>query len=154
MIQQGEYLYQLVQDINDAIYSMDSHFIKVHQHLVTDDLSAKQMILMDFIKKNSNVTIGQIAQYMDITSSAVGQLVSKLEEQNYLSRRINPENRREIFVQLDVAGIKYFEKEEEIKRYLIKKYYSKLEISELEQLKLIVEKLNDIVLKESEPDGE
>lgn len=154
MTQQEEKIYQLVQDINDAIYSMDSHFIKVHQELVTDDLSVKQMILMDFIEKKSNVTIGQIAQHMNITSSAVGQLVSKLEEQNYLSRKINPENRREIFVQLDVAGIKYFEKEEEIKRYLIKKYYSKLEISELEQLKSIVKKLSDIVLKESEVDGE
>ncbi|KOS68151.1 hypothetical protein AEA09_06005 [Lysinibacillus contaminans] len=148
MTQQQEKTYQLVQDINDAIYSMDSHFIKVHQHLVTDDLSAKQMILIDFIKKNSNVTIGQIAQFLNITSSAVGQLVSKLEEQNYLSRQINSENRREIFVQLDVAGVKYFEKEEEIKRYIVSKYYSKLEMSELEQLKYIIEKLNGIVLKE------
>lgn len=154
MTQQDDRIYQMVQDINDAIYSMDSHFIKVHQHLVTDDLSAKQMILMDFIEKNSNVTIGQIAQYMNITSSAVGQLVSKLEEQNYLSRRINPENRREIFVQLDVAGVKYFEKEEEIRRFIVSKYYSKLEMSELEQLKYIVEKLSGIVLKESTSDEE
>lgn len=150
MTQHDEKVYQLVQKINDAVYSMDSHFIKVHQDLVTDDLSVKQMILLDMIKKSSNVTIGQLAQYMNITSSAVGQLVSKLEEQNYVSRKINPENRREIFVQLDVAGIKYFEKEEEIKRYIISKYYSKLDISELEQLKYILEKLNGIVLKEEE----
>ena len=154
MTQQNEQLFQLVQDINDAIYSFGSHFIKVHQDLMTDDLSAKQIILMDFIEKNSNVTIGQIAQYMNITSSAVGQLVSKLEEQQYLSREINPENRREIFVQLDVAGINYYEKDKEIQRFIISKYYSKLEMSELEQLKSIVEKLNGIVLKECTKDEE
>lgn len=154
MTEHDERLYQLVQEINDAVYSMDSYFIKVHHDLVTDDLSAKQMILLDFIMKSSNVTIGQIAQYMNITSSAVGQLVSKLEEQNYVSRQINPENRREIFVQLDVAGIKYFEKEEEIRRFIVSKYYSKLEISELESLKLIIEKLNGIVLKEGVLDEE
>ena len=154
MAQHDERIYQLVQDINDAIYLMDSHFVKVYQHLVTDDLSAKQMILLDFINKNSNVTIGQIAQYMNITSSAVGQLVSKLEEQNYLLRKINPSNRREIFVQLDEAGRKYFEKEEEIRRFIVSKYYSKLEMSELEQLKFIVEKLSGIVLKESALDEE
>lgn len=148
MDQHDDALYNLVQEINDAIYSMDSHFIKVHQHLVTDDLSTKQMILMDFIHKNKSVTIGQIALYMNITSSAVGQLVSKLEEQQYVMRQINPKNRREIFVHLDTVGIQYFEREEEIKRYIIAKYYSKLERSELVQLKEIIQKLNNIVLQE------
>lgn len=143
-----ELLFNLVQEINDAIYSMDSHFIKLHQNLVTDDLSAKQIILLDFIEKNSQVTIGQIASYLNITSSAVGQLVSKLEEQQYVTRRINPENRREIFVSLDTLGIKYFEREEEIKRFITSKYYSKLELSEVVELKKIIQKLNQIVIKE------
>lgn len=141
-------LYHLVQEINDAIYSMDSHFIKLHQNLVTDELSPKQIILLDFIEKNSQVTIGQIASYLNITSSAVGQLVSKLEEQQYVTRSINPENRREIFVSLDTLGIKYFEREEEIKRFIISKYYSKLELSEVVELKKIIQKLNQIVIKE------
>lgn len=143
-----ERLYHLVQEINDAIYSMDSHFIKLHQNLVTDELSPKQIILLDFIEKNSQVTIGQIASYLNITSSAVGQLVSKLEEQQYVTRSINPENRREIFVSLDTLGIKYFEREEEIKRFIISKYYSKLELSEVVELKKIIQKLNQIVIKE------
>ncbi|WP_223553361.1 MarR family winged helix-turn-helix transcriptional regulator [Lysinibacillus sphaericus] len=143
-----ELLYHLVQEINDAIYSMDSHFIKLHQNLVTDELSPKQIILLDFIEKNSQVTIGQIASYLNITSSAVGQLVSKLEEQQYVIRSINPENRREIFVSLDTLGIKYFEREEEIKRFIISKYYSKLELSEVVELKKIIQKLNQIVIKE------
>jgi len=148
-----ELLYHLVQEINDAIYSMDSHFIKLHQNLVTDDLSPKQIILLDFIEKNSQVTIGQIASYLNITSSAVGQLVSKLEEQQYVTRSINPENRREIFVSLDTSGFKYFEREEEIKRFIISKYYSKLELSELVQLKEVIQKLNQIVIKEGTIDA-
>lgn len=148
-----ELLYHLVQEINDAIYSMDSHFIKLHQNLVTDDLSPKQIILLDFIEKNSQVTIGQIASYLNITSSAVGQLVSKLEEQQYVTRSINPENRREIFVSLDTSGFKYFEREEEIKRFIISKYYSKLELSELVQLKEVIQKLNQIVINEGTIDA-
>lgn len=148
MTEEEETLYKLVQEINDAIYSMDNHFMKVHQHLIMDDLSPKQMILLDFIHQNSPVTIGQIAQYMNITSSAVGQLVGKLEEQQYVVRQINPENRREILVSLHTAGRKYFEREEEIKRLIVSKYYSQLEFSELVQLKEIIQKLNQIVLKE------
>lgn len=148
MTKDEELIYKLVEEINEAIYSMDSHFIKLHQNLLSDELSPKQIILLDFIKKNSRVTIGQIASYMNITSSAVGQLVSKLEEQQYVSRSINPENRREIFVSLDTSGIKYFEREEEIKRFVISRYYSKLELSEIVQLKEVVQKLNQIVLKE------
>ncbi|MGE8035688.1 MarR family winged helix-turn-helix transcriptional regulator [Lysinibacillus sp. NPDC093692] len=148
MAKDEEFIYKLVEEINDAIYSMDSHFIKLHQNLISDELSPKQIILLDFINKNRLVTIGQIASYMNITSSAVGQLVSKLEEQHYVSRSINPENRREIFVSLETSGIKYFEREEKIKRFIISRYYSKLEINEIVQLKEIVQKLNQIVLKE------
>ncbi|MEY9973815.1 DNA-binding MarR family transcriptional regulator [Lysinibacillus sp. RC46] len=148
MTKDEELIYKLVEEINEAIYSMDSHFIKLHHNLISDELSPKQIILLDFIKKNSQVTIGQIASYMNITSSAVGQLVSKLEEQQYVTRSINPENRREIFVNLDTSGITYFEREEEIKRFIISRYYSKLELSEVVQLKEIVQKLNQIVLKE------
>lgn len=148
MTKDDELLYKLVEEINEAIYSMDSYFIKLHQNLLSDELSPKQIILLDFIKKNSQVTIGQIASYMNITSSAVGQLVSKLEEQQYVTRSINPENRREIFVNLDTLGIKYFQREEEIKRFIISRYYSKLELSEVVQLKEVVQKLNQIVLKE------
>ncbi|AVK84584.1 MarR family transcriptional regulator [Lysinibacillus sp. B2A1] len=148
MIKDEEHLYRLVQEIDEAVYSMDSHFIKIHQELLTDDLTPKQMILIDFVDKNSPVTIGQIASYMNITSSAVGQLVSKLEEQHYVSRSINPENRREIIVQLGTTGMKYVEREEEIKRFIISKYYSKLELHELVQLKVIIQKLSQIVLEE------
>jgi len=42
-----------------------------------------------------------MANYMNITSSAVGQLICKLEVQSYIFRSINSENRREIIVQLD-----------------------------------------------------
>lgn len=148
MIKDEEHLYRLVQEIDEAVYSMDSHFIKIHQELLTDDLTPKQMILIDFVDKNSPVTIGQIASYMNITSSAVGQLVSKLEEQQYVFRSINPENRREIIVQLGTTGMKYVEREEEIKRFIISKYYSKLELDELVQLKVIIQKLSQIVLEE------
>ncbi|MFF2175572.1 MarR family winged helix-turn-helix transcriptional regulator [Lysinibacillus sp. NPDC058147] len=148
MTKDEELLFKLVEEINEAIYSMDSHFINLHQNLLSDELSPKQIILLDFIEKNSQLTIGQIASYMNITSSAVGQLVSKLEEQQYVTRSINPENRREIFVNLDTSGIKYFQREEEIKRFIISRYYSKLELSEVVQLKEIVQKLNQIVLKE------
>jgi len=148
MAKDEELIYKHVEEINEAIYSMDSHFIKLHQNLISDELSPKQIIVLDFINKNGLVTIGQIASYMNITSSAVGQLVSKLEEQHYVSRSINPENRREILVSLNTSGIKYFEREEEIKRLIISRYYSKLELSEIVQLKEVVQKLNQIVLKE------
>lgn len=44
---------------------------------------------------------------MNITSSAVGQLICKLEEQSYIFRSINSENRREIIVQLDKNNLEY-----------------------------------------------
>lgn len=75
------------------------------------------------------MTIGQMANYMNITSSAVGQLIC--EEQSYIFRSINSENRREIIVQLDKNSLEYI--------VIVSKYYSKQKLNKLLQVKEIIQ---------------
>ena len=77
---------------------------------------------------------------MNITSSAVGQLICKLEEQSYIFRSINSENRREIIVQLDKDGLEYI--------VIASKYYQKHKLNKLLQLKEIIQKFCQNVLEE------
>jgi len=81
-----------------------------------------------------------MANYMNITSSAVGQLICKLEEQSYIFRSINSENRREIIVQLDKDGLEYI--------VIASKYYQKHKLNKLLQLKEIIQKFCQNVLEE------
>jgi DNA-binding MarR family transcriptional regulator len=52
-----------------------------------------------YVAKRS--TVGEIAMEMNISSSAVSQLIAKLEKNQYIKREINLQNRREIFITLD-----------------------------------------------------
>lgn len=143
----GDKLFELVTEISEMHYTMNKIIIKEYQSLLDDDLSNNQTILMDIVKDHEEISIGEIARLMKITSSAVGQIVNKLEDENYLMRTINPKNRREILVQLADKGIRHFEKEEKINREIINRFYSEMELSEIEELKKILTKLSKIVEK-------
>ena len=91
-------LVELVAEINEMHYTMNKIIIKEYQSLLDDDLSRNQTILMDIVNDYGKISIGKIAGLMKITSSAIGQIVNKLEDENYLVRTINPKNRREILV--------------------------------------------------------
>jgi len=143
----GDKLFELVTEINEMHYEMNKIIIKEYQSLLDDDFSNNQMILMDIVKKFKAISIGEIAQLMKITSSAVVEIVTKLEKENYLMRMINPKNRREILVQLADKGFRYYEKEEKINREIVNRFYSEMELSEMEELKKILTKLSKIVEK-------
>lgn len=141
-------LYNLVTEINEITYSMNALLIKERQSLFNGDLSTKQIILMDLVKKESQISISQLAESMNVTSSAVSQIVSKLEKEKYLLRTINPNNRREIIVQLDERGYNYYSKEEEINKEIVKRFYSHMEMKDMIQLRDILVKLNLVVEEE------
>lgn len=138
-------LFNLVTEINEITYSMNARLIKEYWHLLTEDLLTKQIILMDLVKKESRLSISQLAELMNVTSSAVSQIVSKLEKEKYLLRTINPSNRREIIVQLDEQGHNYYSKEEEINKEIVNRFYSRLKTEEVIQLPNILVKLNHVV---------
>lgn len=141
-------LFNLVTEINEITYSMNARLIKERQSLFNDDLSSKQIILMDLVKKESQLSISQLAESMNVTSSAVSQIVSKLEREKYLLRTINPDNRREIIVQLDERGYQYYSKEEEINREIVNRFYSRMKMEDMIQLRDILVKLNHVVEEE------
>ncbi|MBU5439521.1 MarR family transcriptional regulator [Tissierella sp. MSJ-40] len=141
-------LFNLVTEINEITYSMNARLIKEYRSLLNEDLSSKQIILMDLVKKESRLSISQLAELMNVTSSAVSQIVSKLEREKYLLRTINPNNRREIIVQLDERGHHYYSKEEEINKEIVNRFYSRLKMEEVIQLRDILVKLNNVVEEE------
>ncbi|PJJ30812.1 MarR family winged helix-turn-helix transcriptional regulator [Lacrimispora celerecrescens] len=146
---QNEYeLFHMVAEINEITYSMNARLMKERQSLFNEDLTSKQTIIMDLVKKESQLSISQLAEAMNVTSSAVSQIVSKLEKEKYLLRAINPDNRREIIVQLDEKGHHYYAKEEEINREIVNRFYSRMKMEDMIQLRDILQKLNLIVEEE------
>lgn len=134
--------------ILDYSNALSSLFLEDYKKLVTDEfaeLSTKQQVILELLRVK-NRTVNEIAHFLSITASAASQLISKLEKQNYVKREINPDNRREIIVQLGEKGQYYNEMVDKNQLFIIEKYYAKLPKDDLEKLLDIHEKLYHIAV--------
>ena len=138
-------LLNYVQEINQMIDEMNLHLASGYQDLIDNTVSAKQVVVLLMIHAEEDITTSKLAANLDITPSAVSQLLNRLEKNGYIKRTINPENRREVLIELGQSGIDYFEKLSQIEQTTADKYYAKLGIEDVQELHRILLKLKNIV---------
>ncbi|MBM7713546.1 MarR family transcriptional regulator [Siminovitchia sp. FSL H7-0308] len=142
-----EYL-KVIEQINekfDLFKLLVSHEIKEADQLESFGLTPQQEMMMLYIIRNAPVTSNDIASYLNISKSAVSQVIPKLEEKKMIERQVNPSNRREIYIYIGSRGRDYLELLNKIDELLVKKYYSKVTI---EELRLVLSILSRIVERE------
>lgn len=105
-------------------------------------LTPQQEIIMYYIIRNEPVIANDIANYLNISKSAVSQVISKLEEKKMIYRQVNSINRRETFIYLGDKGQEFQQLLKKIDKILVEKYYSKASLTEL---KNVLDTLNKIV---------
>lgn len=141
-------LYEQVKRINEAEYMINRLIYKHYKQYLNSGISTQQAVLLDIVYLAKRITVGEIAIEMNISSSAVSQLIAKLEKNKYIKREINLQNRREVFITLAENGLEYFSKQDYVEQQIADKIYSKISSNELNELERIVEKLREIAMKE------
>ncbi len=61
-------------------------------------------VLLYLISRAENVTAGELARVLGIGSGGVANLLSSLEKKGYITRSMNPEDRRGVFVAITDNG--------------------------------------------------
>ncbi|MBD8498024.1 MarR family winged helix-turn-helix transcriptional regulator [Paenibacillus arenosi] len=141
-------LIPIVKEINEAEYELNTMLLPYYQQVMEHELSVKQALILEVLYKQKQVTVREIAEQMKVSSSAVSQIISKLDKAEYVKREINPNNRREILVSLGEKGENYFAQMQQVEQDIIERYYTKLTMEEVMQLKHITLKLKNIVEQE------
>ncbi|GIN94764.1 hypothetical protein J6TS1_06340 [Siminovitchia terrae] len=141
-------LYEQVKSINEAEYTINRLIYKHYKHYLNSGITTQQAVVLDIVYLAKRITVGEIAIEMNVSSSAVSQLIAKLEKNKYIRREINLQNRREVFITLDENGLEYFSKQDYVEQQIADKIYSKLSSNELDELERIVGKLREIAMKE------
>lgn len=144
----GLSLYEQVKRIKEAEYTINRLIFKHYKQYLDSGITTQQAVVLDIVYLAKRITVGEIAVEMDISSSAVSQLIAKLEKNQYIKREINLQNRREVFITLDHKGVEYFAQQDYVEQLIADKIYSKLSSQELDELERIVEKLKKVALKE------
>lgn len=141
-------LYEQVKRINEAEYMINRLIYKHYKQYLNSGITTQQAVVLDIVYLAKRITVGEIAIEMNISSSAVSQLIAKLEKNKYIKREINLQNRREVFITLAENGLQYFSKQDYVEQQIADKIYSKLSSKELDELERIVGKLREIAMKE------
>ncbi|TCJ01310.1 MarR family winged helix-turn-helix transcriptional regulator [Cytobacillus praedii] len=134
-----EYIHQ----INILQNNFNIFVAKKFENKLDNQLTAKQVLLLELIKEGVTST-KDIADKLNVSTSAVSQILNKLDDRGYIERKFNPQNRREIILYLADKAHQYFKELAVLKKQINKEIYGKLSSHDLKQLKDILEKLQVI----------
>ncbi|WP_419393891.1 MarR family winged helix-turn-helix transcriptional regulator [Cytobacillus praedii] len=134
-----EYIHQ----INILQNNFNIFVAKKFENKLDNQLTAKQVLLLELIKEGVTST-KDIADKLNVSTSAVSQILNKLDDRGYIERKFNPQNRREIILYLADKAHLYFKELAVLKKQINKEIYGKLSSHDLKQLKDILEKLQVI----------
>lgn len=112
-------------------------------------LTTRQEAMMMRLVQDENVSISNLAYYLNISKSAVSQALNRLEKEELLIRLINEENRREMIIKLGPQGERLQKEFLLFEKSIIQDYISQLEKEEIEQIDQTLKKL-DKIIKETE----
>ena len=85
-------------------YRLTSHFKKELKRIGIA-LSPGQIGILLVLEGISETTMGLLSQTLEIDNAAITRLVDKLEKQQLVSRRVNPDDRRQMLIAITDAGM-------------------------------------------------
>lgn len=91
----------LARDYLEVMYRMRRR--NTHKH-INDSVHGEQFVLSYISEHDGNVIPSDISQAMGITSARIAAALNSLEKKGLISRRIDPEDRRRILIDLTAAG--------------------------------------------------
>ncbi|WP_141501085.1 MarR family winged helix-turn-helix transcriptional regulator [Paenibacillus luteus] len=105
-------------------------------------LTTQQDAFLFFMKDNPRITANEIAKKFAISKSAVSQVLSKLEAQNFIKREANPNKHREFFIRLAEKGLDYQALSEEADKEFMEKHFADIDLEQLENVLRTMKKVN------------
>lgn len=131
---------KLIEDINIFQNQLNVLLANKYESFIDNQLTAKQVFILELIRTGITSST-DLAQHLQVSTSAVSQLLNKLENQGYVERTINPENRRKIEITLAAKSVQYFEQITQLEKQINENIYGQLPQEDLEALSTILKKL-------------
>ncbi|WP_418791838.1 MarR family winged helix-turn-helix transcriptional regulator [Phosphitispora sp. TUW77] len=138
----------------EKIYQLLEKFHKLKQNKKTSgDLPRSGFIMLKKIRMNSSenegVTISALSELLQISKSAVSQMINYLENKGYVNRIITRSDRRLVYVMLTESGEQYLNKEAQYFMQGMAQIFAEMGKEDTEELLRLLEKLYLIVIHRS-----
>lgn len=122
---------QQVIEMYRQIDELDLLFTKYFTELNEFELSYQQEQMLLLFKRQDTWTTTEIATKMNVSKSAVSQVLKVLEQRGFVQKEKNPDNLRESFIRLGPIGLEYSKQIDAIEERLAEEMFSVLEDDEM-----------------------
>ena len=100
---------KIVEEITEALYSIRRKIASEMHHVSNEmQITHPQWIVLHHVKKSGMINIKDLANLLEITSSAATQIVDGLVKKEFLLRKRNKEDRRILNIELSDKAINKF----------------------------------------------
>jgi len=138
-ISPAEKIYQIMQDFHKIGMNTKS----------TGDLSRSELMMLKMIKLHSAATEGvtnsTLSELLEISKSAVSQMINALEDKAYVERLTTKNDRRLVYIRLTVSGEQRLEQQLQALLQRMAEIFDRMGREDTEDLLRLLEKLYLIV---------
>ncbi|MDQ0256805.1 DNA-binding MarR family transcriptional regulator [Evansella vedderi] len=117
-------------------------------------LSPNQQTLLFLVGEKGIKHVKDLSSFLNVSASAISQMVAKLEGMGILKRTIDVQNRRSTIIEVGPKGEELLAEMNKIKSTIFSKYLSKMEEQDLIAFKDSLTKFFHIIVTESKEDPE
>ncbi|AND79956.1 MarR family winged helix-turn-helix transcriptional regulator [Streptococcus pantholopis] len=117
---------------------------KVSESYKEDNLTATQFAALDVLYAKGEMTIGELIDKMLATSGNMTVVIKNMEKKGWVSRRLNPEDRRAYLVDLTSLGRRVIERALPAHIEKVEAVFSLLSENEQEELIALLKKFKDL----------
>ena len=114
------------------------------------NLTFEQMNVLKLIDTHGEHTLNLLAKFLAVTSPAASVMVDKLVKLNYVSRKENPDDRREVLIAVTEHGKRLVGRFGELSNSRFTKFLHKLTEDEIAVFNLVIHRFARDLLKTSE----
>ena len=112
-----------------------------YKHTLGKDVTPQKVYVLELLELDKKITMNELSRGMDLDSSAVSTLVSRMEKNGLIKRTHGTQDRRTVFVQLTKKGNKLRDKIRSKFNTLTEYIGENISEDEIATLKRIVSKL-------------
>jgi DNA-binding MarR family transcriptional regulator len=122
---------------------------RMMRHQDDGELGATSTAALATLRKRGPLTLGELAAFEQVAPPTMTKVVEKLESRGFVTRRVDPDDRRVARVTVTTAGTRYLERSRARRTAWLEARLGELEPGQLAQLTSTIELLEAII---GEPD--
>ncbi|UJW58462.1 MarR family transcriptional regulator [Bacillus sp. A116_S68] len=147
--------------LNDVFDEIEKYLVDINlrlnyefnSELANKQMSKNQQLILYLIGVNGINHVKDLAYYMNLSASAISQMITKMEQMHLVTREIDTTNRRSTILKLGSEGEALLEELQDKRRKIAAKYLTKMDENHLVNIRDALKHVNDIIYKAQEEDS-